>query len=130
MGKTEKALVTWAYVGSAFAIIVGVGSIALSAVTIAIARDDVSLTLRSQAESLGIAMILIAAAAAILGAVAVWQIYKANQVYLQVAQRAVKQSVHVHPASLPAAPAKPNQTHVAATTTKPQASGVPNSAFL
>lgn len=88
MGSGEQLMTQWGYIASGFAIGLAFLSFVTALLIIVILKSSVSITLRNNTVILAAITIAASILTALMGALALWKIFKANQLYLTVASKA------------------------------------------
>ena len=78
----------WGYASSSLCLVAGLISLIACIFMLVLVKSDTSDTFKSNAQFLAIITMIVAIVAMVIGGVAVWKIYLANQLYLQVSSEA------------------------------------------
>lgn len=88
MGYGEKMMRTWGYVGGTFAIICGLVAVVLGVLNIVTIKKSVTAQTKDSFVAFSIFGLVLGAATLAVGALVVWKIFKADQIYLDIGKKA------------------------------------------
>lgn len=97
----------WGYASSSLCLVAGLISLIACIFMLVLVKSDTSDTFKSNAQFLAIITMIVAIVAMVIGGVAVWKIYLANQLYLQVSSEAASGKIGVAKGSTTIAKPKP-----------------------
>lgn len=95
MGTGEDAMRIWGYSSSSLCLVSGLISLIACIFMLVLVKSDTSDTFKSNAQFLAIITMIVSIVAMVIGGVAVWKIYLANQLYLQVSSEAASGKIGI-----------------------------------
>ena len=88
MGYGEKMMRTWGYVGGTFALVCGLVAVVLGVLNIVTIKKSVTAQTKDSFVAFSIFGLVLGAATLAVGALVVWKIFKADQIYLEIGKKA------------------------------------------
>lgn len=114
MGAGEKTMRNWGYAAGSLCVLFGVYSLIASVMALLAVKGSLTATDKQHAENMIIIAIVLAVIVVVVGAVAIAQVHKTNNIYLQVTYKTVKGTIPMRQVTPPSASTRP-----AATRSKP-----------
>jgi len=90
MGYGEKMMRTWGYVGGTFALVCGLVTVVLGVLNIVTIKKSVTAQTKDSFVAFSIFGLVLGAATLAVGALVVWKIFKADQIYLDIGKKAAR----------------------------------------
>ncbi len=95
MGTGEDAMRIWGYASSSLCLVSGLISLIACIFMLVLVKSDTSDTFKSNAQFLAIITMIVSIVAMVIGGVAVWKVYLANQLYLKVSSEAASGKIGI-----------------------------------